>query len=105
MLLGSLHLFPVLRYFNSLSVILFDGVEIVIDYMTYFLTFLSSVRGLQTASMLLSSMAVSFMVTIVVVAWVGSTILRFIENKITNHSSVYLLNTSLTLKSQLLPYT
>lgn len=82
-LLGSLHLFPVLRYFNSLSVVLFEGVEIVIDYMTYSLTFLSSVRGLRTATMLLSTMAVSFIVTIVVVAWVGSTILRFIENKIT----------------------
>jgi len=67
-LFGSLHLFPVLRYFNSLSVVLFDGVEIVIDYMAYFLTFLSSVRSLRTASMLLSSMAVSFTVTIVVVA-------------------------------------
>ena len=67
-----------MRYFNSLSVVLFEGVEIVSYYMTYSLTFLSSVRGLHTASMLLSSMAVSFMVT-----WVGSTILRFIENKIT----------------------
>ena len=72
-----------MRYFNSLSVVLFEGVEIVSDYMTYSLTFLSSVRGLHTASMLLSSMAVSFMVTIVVAVWVGSTILRLVENKIT----------------------